>query len=832
MIKLNQVNIIMRERSPYLICFILLFSNYINGQVIATGDTVLCDGQQGNVEVVLSATSYAVDLTDSNIYSDDVFGGVIDMGFDFIFYGNTYNQVVLASNNYLSFNTGNAGGYSDWTVDYAIPTTQEPEVQNAILCPWQDIYPGVNGNGIIAYATTGEAPNRVFIASFCGIPMFSCTDICYSSQIKLFESTNIIETHIAQKVLCTTWNGGAAIHGLHNQDGSIAHVVTGLDGIERNFPNQWTCENDGWRFTPNGDNDYTIENIEFAPAVAGTDITWQDEFGNIIGTGSEITVIPGGNVTYTAGASLCGDAGDWCGFEGGIEGDDVTIAFEELEINGDDTDIICYNANNGTIELIAPSTGNWLYNLYFDGNLISSEASTNSNFTFNNLAPGIYSGSITELTSDCISEELIFELLEPTEINVSFTETNISCFNGEDGAIELEINGGTYPYNTILGDDSGIIEEQEGSFLTFNNLSAGDYYFSTLDENGCLVPGDEVFFTITEPLELIISAEAEAVTCEDAQNGSIDITVIGGTPEYEYSWTSDNGFTSSNQDINQIAGGVYTINVNDLNGCSNTLTLEITENEEMLIDGITSECISNDGTITINTVGGTPAYQYNLITDGATIATNNQGVFTNLEEGEYSVLVLDLFACEAQAEFTLNSRPFADFSIDEYEFMLSNTPTNFTDLSIDSNISSWEWDFGDGNSSNEQNPSYLYTEPGSYYITLSITDEYGCEDEIKKEIQILQDYYSYTPDVFTPNNDGVNDTFSPSLLNIDMNTYNLRIYDRWGKEIFETNNYEVGWDGKLQDGTMLPPDVYSYKIIYTTNLGEEKKETGKITMAR
>ncbi|MAQ69648.1 MAG: hypothetical protein CMD23_00955, partial [Flavobacteriales bacterium] len=229
---------------------------------------------------------------------------------------------------------------------------------------------------------------------------------------------------------------------------------------------------------------------------------------------------------------------------------------------------------------------------------------------------------------------------------------------------------------------------------------------------------------------------------------------------------------------------------------------------------------------------GTPIYQYNLITDGVTIATNNQGIFTNLEEGEYAVLVLDLFACEAQAEFTLNSRPFADFSIDEYEFMLSNTPTNFTDLSIDSNISSWEWDFGDGNSSNEQNPSYLYTEPGSYYITLSITDEYGCEDEIKKEIQILQDYYSYTPDVFTPNNDGVNDTFSPSLLNIDMNTYNLRIYDRWGKEIFETNNYEVGWDGKLQDGTMLPPDVYSYKIIYTTNLGEEKKETGKITMAR
>ena len=78
----------------------------------------------------------------------------------------------------------------------------------------------------------------------------------------------------------------------------------------------------------------------------------------------------------------------------------------------------------------------------------------------------------------------------------------------------------------------------------------------------------------------------------------------------------------------------------------------------------------------------------------------------------------------------------------------------------------------------------------------------------------------------------MNDTFSPSLLNIDVNTYNLLIYDRWGNAIFETNNYQEGWNGKLKDGTILPPDVYSYKISYQTNLGVEKKETGKLIMAR
>ena len=106
---------------------LLLVSHFLKAQVIAEpAETILCDGQQGEVAVTLTATSYAVDLTDSNIYSDDTFGSVIDMGFDFIFYGNSYSDVVLASNNYLSFNTANAGNYSDWTIGAAIPTATEP----------------------------------------------------------------------------------------------------------------------------------------------------------------------------------------------------------------------------------------------------------------------------------------------------------------------------------------------------------------------------------------------------------------------------------------------------------------------------------------------------------------------------------------------------------------------------------------------------------------------------------------------------------------------------------------------------------------------------------
>lgn len=817
---------------------LLLVSHFLKAQVIAEpAETILCDGQQGEVAVTLTATSYAVDLTDSNIYSDDTFGSVIDMGFDFIFYGNSYSDVVLASNNYLSFNTANAGNYSDWTIGAAIPTATEPETHNGILCPWQDIYPGVNGNGIIAYATIGEAPNRVFIASFCGIPMFSCTEICYSSQIKLYETTNIIETHIAQKVLCSTWNGGAAIHGLHNEDGSIAHVVTGLDGIERNFPNAWTCENDAWRFTPNGSTDYIIESIEFAPAVAGTDITWQDEFGNNIGTGSEITVFPGGDVTYTAGASLCGDAGDWCGFEGGIEGDDVIITFEVLEISGDGTNILCNNNNDGTIELFAPYEGDWIYNLYLDGALIESETSSNENFIFNSLSPGTYSATITEQNSLCVSEEYDIVLIQPDELITNSTTIDVLCNGYSEGSIDIQINGGNPPYTTFLGNAiNPNIETLTGSIITFENLIAGDYYFTSTDANGCLTASNEFFFTINEPLELsLIEEEIGGVTCEDAQNGFIEITISGGTPPYSYQWSNNTGFNSNEEDLNNLDGGNYIISITDLNNCTYQTNINVLENAGMIIDPLWTECINNDGEITITTNGGTPPYNYELYDINnieTALETNTTGYFNDLNEGQYIVEIIDNVGCLEQETISLNSAPSADFNINEYEFYLSNNPTEFTDLTLDTNISEWFWEFGDGNSSNIQNPTNLYTEPGIYYITLEVYDELNCKSSITKEIMVLQDYYSYAPDIFTPNNDGINDTFSPSLLNIDINSYLLIIYDRWGNAIFETNNYGLGWDGKLKDGTLLNPDIYSYHITYNTNLGIAKEEKGRLVMAR
>ncbi len=188
-------------------------------------------------------------------FSDDRYANAFtSIGFDFCFDGIYYQDVMVSSNGYLIFpgcyssHNGNdvvPGGYSPYSISAAVPNaTNAP--QNAIMGPWQDIDPSISGS-VIRTNVHGTAPNRVFVAKFSTVGMFSCTTMDFTGQIMLYETTNDIEVHLGEKTTCTTFNSGAAILGLNNYDGTIGVVPGGY-----NYPTQWsvpTNSPEGHRFT-------------------------------------------------------------------------------------------------------------------------------------------------------------------------------------------------------------------------------------------------------------------------------------------------------------------------------------------------------------------------------------------------------------------------------------------------------------------------------------------------------------------------------------------------------------------------------------------------------
>jgi hypothetical protein len=279
----------MRKLYLLLIVFSLFYT--ANSQIIITNDTTVC----GNY----TDTLYALSATTSSIAVDDGHGSIIPLGFTFNFYGQSYTQIVISGNGYLTFDLSLANSYSPWSIGSPIPNPGSVP-QNAILCPWHDLNPTVNPLGGIYFGTVGVAPNRMFIVTWCSVAMYSCTNLLHTSQVVLYEGSDKIEMYLQDKPLCAGWNGGNAIQGLVDATSANADIVNDpISGLDRNFGTQWTAINEGWEFIPNGSTAYTISQIPYVPIIAGT-TTWYDIAGNQIGVGGALPVSITTTTTYLA----------------------------------------------------------------------------------------------------------------------------------------------------------------------------------------------------------------------------------------------------------------------------------------------------------------------------------------------------------------------------------------------------------------------------------------------------------------------------------------------------------------------------------------------------
>jgi len=266
--------------------------------IYAGEDTGFCEGASTNLTAVYhplgqDTTSYDVitqqgcpspPLTGgvpTSLEIDDRWSDVIDLGFEFCFFGGTYSQILIGSNGVLSFELDNADGYNGYNIDTddTLPNSTNTSLSEAnIFGVSHDIDPNVCGS--INYMVLGSSPSRQFVVNFSEICHFSCNDLQSSSQIILYESSNTIDINIYDKPICDTWNDGLAVVGVQNIEDTIAFTPP-----ERNT-SVWEATDEFWRFTPSlGTDDYVFEWFE------GT---------TLLGNENTVTVSPTETTTYTA----------------------------------------------------------------------------------------------------------------------------------------------------------------------------------------------------------------------------------------------------------------------------------------------------------------------------------------------------------------------------------------------------------------------------------------------------------------------------------------------------------------------------------------------------
>jgi gliding motility-associated-like protein len=147
-------------------------------------------------------------------------------------------------------------------------------------------------------------------------------------------------------------------------------------------------------------------------------------------------------------------------------------------------------------------------------------------------------------------------------------------------------------------------------------------------------------------------------------------------------------------------------------------------------------------------------------------------------------------------------------------------------------ITNWLYDMGDGTSETIPSPTHTYRDTLTYYVTQIVTTDMGCSDTVTHAIVIDPEFTIYVPTGFTPDDDGINDVFYVEGIGIKLMA--LRVYNRWGEQLFFSSDLNLGWNGrKFNEGANLEEGgLYVYFIEITDVNGHTYEFKGTVMLVR
>jgi gliding motility-associated-like protein len=477
-------------------------------------------------------------------------------------------------------------------------------------------------------------------------------------------------------------------------------------------------------------------------------------------------------------------------------------AIQAMSTTVSNTNLTCFGATGANIDL-SVSGGSAPYSFVW-----SNSATTED---LNGLSAGVYDVLVTDL-NNCVTTNSA-TVSQPASITVTPVKNDISCFGGSNGSVQVNVVGGTSPYNYVWNNSS--------TTQSISSLSAGSFYVTVTDANSCTQAAS---VTIVEPAVLSASSSVLSVGCSGINDGAIDVTVSGGVAPYQFTWNNNR----NTEDILNLAAGNYSVTVTDANGCT-------TQKDDVV--GLTppiviASTISNTpctqvekGAIDITVTGGTPTYTF----DWSNGATSED--ISNLAMGGYSVIVTDIRNCTSQSTFNvafdyaLTVQTVSDINID------LGAVANLAAITNVNHNNSYQW-----------SPAYNVTcascsvteaSPTTNTVyTVNVTDENGCTASGETNVTVNSITDIFIPNAFSPNNDGNNDFLQ---LYGDVNTIqymDFKVFNRWGEMVFSSSNHQFQWDGTYK-GELVDRGAYIYtmNVVFINGYSRDDYK-GSITILR
>ncbi len=384
----------------------------------------------------------------------------------------------------------------------------------------------------------------------------------------------------------------------------------------------------------------------------------------------------------------------------GCSGTD-TITFPPdpmFEIDVTPSDEVCLGDENGSAQVTVnggtpPFTFEW-------------SCSDSDSSSAVNLPPGNCTVTVTDADGNTLTET--FTINPGSEVLISGVVTNESCDPTILGSIDLTVSGGTPTYDYDWNDDS--LDGTEDP----NGLTSGTYIVTVTDQDGCTAV--DTFIVDAENIEL--SHTTTPVPCDSSTLGTIDLTVIGGTPPYSYDWSED--AFDGQEDPTDVNPGTYFVTVTDTLGCTAVDTIEVgIDAIEIGVDATAVACdSSNLGSIDLTITGGTPPYTFDWDDD----TLDGQEDPSGLGSGTYIVTVSDTTGCETTDTIVVENESI-DIILDTLiNVSCDGLELGSIELTIEGGTPPYVYDWNDDDLDGQEDIDSL-TE-GTYI--LKVTDSLGC----------------------------------------------------------------------------------------------------------